>query len=225
MSIKAIIFDFDGVLVESVDIKTRAFARLFENEGPEEARKVVDYHIKNMGVSRFDKFRYIYSEILRKPLPEEQFKNLCERFSRLVVDEVVTSDWVPGARVFLEENHKQYALFVVSATPEEELKEIIHRREMEHYFMSVFGSPAKKSELIRNILNTNGYKRESTIFIGDAIADWEASQETSVNFIARIRSLEENPFSGLNITCMHDLTGLKECLEREINKTMKSRIY
>ncbi len=31
--IKAIIFDFDGVIVESVDIKTKAFARLFEHGG------------------------------------------------------------------------------------------------------------------------------------------------------------------------------------------------
>ncbi len=215
MSIKAIIFDFDGVLVESVDIKTRAFAKLFENEGPEIARMVVDYHMRNMGVSRFDKFRYIYSEILRRPLSEEQFKNLCAQFSRLVVDEVVASDWVSGAKEFLENSHCLYDLYIVSATPEDEIRRIVRRRQMEHYFKGVFGSPAKKSELIRNILNANGYRHDNTIFIGDAIADLEASGETGVSFIARIRSLEENPFSGLKIICLHDLTGLKECLERD----------
>jgi len=45
--IKAIIFDFDGVLVESVDIKTKAFAGLFEHEGDSIVRRVVAYHIKN----------------------------------------------------------------------------------------------------------------------------------------------------------------------------------
>ena len=58
--LKAILFDFDGVLVESVDIKTKAFAKLFENEGPEIVNKVVEYHLANGGVSRFKKFDYIY---------------------------------------------------------------------------------------------------------------------------------------------------------------------
>ena len=54
--IKAIIFDFDGVLVESLDIKTRAFAKLFGPEGPDMAKRVVDYHLQNGGVSRYEKF-------------------------------------------------------------------------------------------------------------------------------------------------------------------------
>jgi len=40
--IQAIGFDFDGVLVESVDIKTRAYAYLFEDEGPEVVQQVID---------------------------------------------------------------------------------------------------------------------------------------------------------------------------------------
>ena len=51
--IKIIFFDFDGVIVESVDIKTKAFAMLFEHEGRDIANRVIDYHLKNSGVSRF----------------------------------------------------------------------------------------------------------------------------------------------------------------------------
>ena len=74
--IKAIIFDFDGVIVESVDIKTKAFARLFEHEGKVVVEKVVDYHLRNGGVSRFDKFRYFFNEILRRPLSDQQFEEM-----------------------------------------------------------------------------------------------------------------------------------------------------
>ena len=87
--IRAIAFDFDGVLVESVEVKTRAFARLFNTEGPDAVRKILDYHLENGGVSRFEKFKTIYRSILKRPLSEEQFRSLCERFSELVVDEVV----------------------------------------------------------------------------------------------------------------------------------------
>ena len=45
--IRSIVFDFDGVLVDSVNIKTEAFARLFDHEGPEVLEKVVAYHLEN----------------------------------------------------------------------------------------------------------------------------------------------------------------------------------
>ena len=63
--VKAIIFDFDGVLVESVDIKTRAFARLFESEENDAVKEIVNYHLGHAGVSRFEKFKYIYNNILQ----------------------------------------------------------------------------------------------------------------------------------------------------------------
>ena len=46
--IRAIVFDFDGVLVESVDTKTKAYAGFFEDEGEEVVRKVVEVHFKQM---------------------------------------------------------------------------------------------------------------------------------------------------------------------------------
>ena len=81
--IKAVIFDFDGVIVESVDIKTEAFARLFENEGDEVVRQVVAHHLKNCGVSRFEKFRHIYQKMLNRELSDRKFKELCDEVDRL----------------------------------------------------------------------------------------------------------------------------------------------
>lgn len=37
--IKTIVFDFDGVLVESVEVKTQAFAALFKDKKPEILKK------------------------------------------------------------------------------------------------------------------------------------------------------------------------------------------
>ena len=99
--IRAIVFDFDGVLAESVEVKTRAFARLFANETPEAVERIVAYHRQNGGISRFEKFLTIYREILKRPLTEQMFQSLCEQFSQLVVEEVVAAPWVDGAREFL----------------------------------------------------------------------------------------------------------------------------
>ena len=81
--IRGIAFDFDGVLVESVDVKTRAYARLFEEYGEGVVSRVVDYHLTNGGVSRFVKFKTIYSEILNKPLSEKKFQFLSKKLNNL----------------------------------------------------------------------------------------------------------------------------------------------
>ena len=148
--IRAIAFDFDGVLVESVEVKTRAFARLFNTEGPDAVRKILDYHLENGGVSRFEKFKTIYRSILKRPLSEEQFRSLCERFSELVVDEVVAASWVDGAEEWLIRHQGRYPLFVISGTPQEELQEIITRRGMAKFFTSVLGAPRTKGLLLRD---------------------------------------------------------------------------
>ena len=47
----AIVFDFDGVILESLDIKTRAFAALFDGF-PDHTEQIAGYHLNNLGVSR-----------------------------------------------------------------------------------------------------------------------------------------------------------------------------
>ena len=41
---QAILFDFDGVLCECTDVKTEAFAKLFESFGEEVVKKVMNHH-------------------------------------------------------------------------------------------------------------------------------------------------------------------------------------
>ena len=183
--LRAIAFDFDGVLAESVDVKTRAYALLFQKEGEEVVQQVVDFHLKNGGVSRFEKFRFYYSDILHRPLSEERFQELCAQFSRLVVDEVVAAPWVNGAKEFLIRNEKQYTFAIISGTPEDELKEIVRRREMDHFFSSVRGSPKDKVTLLGEVMDEYQLKSEEMVFVGDAETDWRAARETGVPFLWR----------------------------------------
>ena len=104
--IKCVIFDFDGVLAESVEVKTCAYTLLFAEEEGEAINQFIDYHIKNGGVSRFEKIRVFYKDILQRPLSDKRFQELALRFSSLVVDKVVAAPWVEGAREFLNKHEK-----------------------------------------------------------------------------------------------------------------------
>ena len=180
---QAFFFDFDGVLADSVEVKTRAFARLFEAHGPEVMAKVVDHHRRHSGVTRVDKFRHYYQEFLRQPLSDEELADLCRRFARLVVDEVVAAPEIPGVVPFLRHWSEKLPCFVVSATPEEEIRTIVKRRGWSAYFQEVRGAPKSKGENLKLLLTKHGLTPEQCLFFGDAESDYRAAQACGVPFL------------------------------------------
>ena len=181
--VEAIIFDFDGVLVESVDVKTQAFAEMYKQYGLKIVDQVVAYHLEHGGVSRYEKFRYYQETLLGQSLSPSEEKILGDTFSKMVKDAVVTAPWVPGAYEFLSEYHQAFALFVASGTPEEEMKEIVRRRDMARYFMSVHGAPAEKAVIIRSICEEHGFKNRSVLMVGDAMTDYMGARAAGVRFV------------------------------------------
>ena len=112
MKIKSIFFDFDGVLAESVHVKTEAFRQMYLPYGKEVADKVVAHHRANGGVSRYEKFRIWNKAFLNEEIDEQRVQELAQQFSNLVVDGVVASTEINGATYFLEKYY-QKLLFVV----------------------------------------------------------------------------------------------------------------
>ncbi|MEK7234705.1 MAG: HAD family hydrolase [Elusimicrobiota bacterium] len=208
---KAIIFDFDGVILQSVDIKTRAFEALFAFEGPEAVARIVDHHRANGGVSRYEKFRHAYREILRRPLSAEQEKTLGERFNILVEDAVSACPWVPGAREFLEARHKQFPLFIASGTPQEELSRIVERRGLNGFFRAVYGTPAQKDAILRKIAADLPCAPEDLLMVGDAGGDYEAAHAVGAAFVGVVAPGVPNPFLP-GVAVLPDLTGLETFL-------------
>jgi len=206
----AVIFDFDGVLVESVDVKTRAFAALYAAHGAAVVQAVEDYHLRHGGASRFDKFRYFQTEILGgTALTEQELAELAAAFSTLVVDHVVAAPMVAGARQFLDECRGRLDLFVVSGTPTAELELIIKRRNLTRYFSGVWGSPQSKAENIATLLREHNLSANRCVMVGDATADHVGAAANAVAFLGRVAGNTGNPFAG-EIVTFNDFTDLPE---------------
>ena len=144
--IKAIALDFDGVVLESAEIKTQAFSGVFKNY-PEHLEAIINHHLNNVGVSRYEKFKFVYKSILNAELTEKKMKRLGECFTELSLEKVKACAEVPGALEFLKEVYGRYSIFIVSGTPQKELEEVIEFRGMSGYFTEIFGSPPAKNKI------------------------------------------------------------------------------
>lgn len=187
--IKAIIFDFDGVLVESADIKTEAFKELFADY-PQKIKEIVNYHLVNAGVSRYVKFRYIYEHILGKDLSKDKEIELGRRFSQIVWQKILEAPFITGAKEFLDTYKDKYQFFIASGTPEEELQNIINAKRLHSYFKEIHGSPKEKTDIINNIINNYVFDRDEVVYVGDSQSDRIAAEQAGIVFIERIPELD-----------------------------------
>lgn len=181
---QAVFFDFDGVILDSVHVKTRAFAQMFRPFGAQIEKKVVEYHLANGGISRFEKFKYFYENFLEQTISEEKIKELSNRFSALVVQEVLKSPFIEGALETLEQLRQiNIPMFVVSGTPHEEIQYIVQKRNLSKYFVEVHGSPSKKERIIHDIITRHKFEPASSLFIGDSIEDYNSAMANGLRFL------------------------------------------
>ena len=178
------VFDFDGVLADSVNIKADAFAEMYRKFGRDTEDKVITHHMTNGGMSRYEKFKFYHSEFLNITLTLTDLNLLSSRFSSIVFDKVVKAAEIPGAEKFLENVCGYGKLCVVnSATPEGEIKAIIEERGMNAFFSHVVGSPSSKNENLMKLLLLHKVEPSNAIFFGDADADFLAAKEVGVGFV------------------------------------------
>tara|TARA_Y100001970_G_scaffold15871_1_gene17877 strand:+ start:63019 stop:63648 length:630 start_codon:yes stop_codon:yes gene_type:complete len=180
---KGIIFDFDGVIAESIKLKSDAFGELYKAFGENIVRKVIEHHEANGGMPRFEKIKYYHKSFLKKNLSHKEIHQIANKFSDLVIDKIVASAYVPGVVDYIKKSKKKYKLFISTGTPTGEIKTILNGKKISHYFDEVFGSPEKKKKHIEKIIYKFNIKPRDLIFYGDSNEDLNAAEKTKVPFV------------------------------------------
>lgn len=181
--IKTIIFDFDGVILDSMNIRLEGFRQIFKGAPDAVFEDFIPYHLNNGGISRFVKIRHFYEEMLQQSIAEEEVLRLAERFSEVMIDELAKPKYLIGEAVtFIRENHRHYAMHIASGAEHKELLYLCGSLGLSAFFHSIHGSPQPKHEILRDIMRKNGYHSESTVMIGDSIRDYEAADLNGIPF-------------------------------------------
>jgi phosphoglycolate phosphatase-like HAD superfamily hydrolase len=183
MTIKVIVFDFDGTLVDSNRLKYDAWFQLFPNDAHHAG--TVKAVLARMGeASRYDIIEAILKDLDRQSsVMQSDIDALAERYNDIVLDAAKHCAEVPGAGQALKSLVGDYRLYVSSTTPETPLKEIIHFRGWTSYFAGIFGYPCKKRETLGRILEKDGVDAKAVLVVGDGESDRNSARKNGCLFL------------------------------------------
>jgi beta-phosphoglucomutase-like phosphatase (HAD superfamily) len=208
-SLCAIVFDFDGVILESANIKTEAFLELYADY-PQKLAAIREYHVSQAGISRYVKFEHIQRNILGLPYTDEDKKKASAAFERLTRERIFRCPQVPGAESLLRGLGGRVLRIVGSGTPQAELELIVATRKMGDWFEELWGTPRMKTDILRDVMARFSLSPRQVLMVGDGMSDYEAARETGTRFLARET---ETAFDGLAVEKVKDMTGMAEWLE------------
>lgn len=177
------IYDFDGVIKQSVAAKTDAFVSMFDEYDTKIKNYVKHYHEENGGISRYEKFKHYYTHLFNRKLKDSELNQLANRFSNLVLDKVVESDYIPGALEMLKRTSLLGKNIICTGTPQIEMNLILKRLRIEDFFVGVYGSPKSKSDILKEILAMYDLTNKDMLYFGDSITDKEAALKHNIDFI------------------------------------------
>lgn len=181
---KTIVFDCDGVVLDSNVVKTEAYFRTAKNLGhtDAQAQALVDYHVKLGGISRYHKFEWYLREVLNQTVTEQAVQILLVEFARELevgLMECPVAEGLPALRVAT----KTANWMILSGGDQQEIRTLFGKRNLTQYFDGgLFGSPDNKDEVLARE-KSNGNVQLPALFIGDSKYDYEAAHRAGLDFV------------------------------------------
>jgi phosphoglycolate phosphatase len=163
---KIVIFDFDGVLVDTLIASYDVFKEVNENV-------------------KLDEFKSLYEENLHEALKNRKLISHPDYFCQY--DKHTREIKVPNIlKKIVQELSLKYILAIVSSTQTSSIEKILKREDLLAYFDDVLGYDftSNKVEKINNILKKYEISSENTVYITDTLGDIREAQKCEVKSIA-----------------------------------------
>jgi HAD superfamily hydrolase (TIGR01549 family) len=180
---RTILWDFDGVLMDSMPVRDKGFEEVLVNYPLEQIEQLLAYHRQNGGLSRYVKFRYFFEQIRQEAVSEEKINQLALSFSQIMRKALIKPELlIEDTLNFVKANQHLYNMHVVSGSDQNELRYLCQTLKLDQYFISIHGSPVAKKEIIHELLTSYKYHAQDVALIGDSVNDFEAAQINGIDF-------------------------------------------
>jgi phosphoglycolate phosphatase-like HAD superfamily hydrolase len=184
-----IVFDCDGVILDSNRVKTEAFRIAAMPYGEAAAAALVKHHVANGGVSRYVKFAYFIETIVPEHAPDlipeagsPTLESLLSTYAQSVRNGLMTCAVAEGLEE-LREATPESRWLIVSGGDQIELREIFaSRRLISHFDGGIMGSPDTK-DIILCREKERGNIHGRGLFLGDSRYDHQAATTAGLDFV------------------------------------------
>jgi HAD superfamily hydrolase (TIGR01549 family) len=182
---KVVFWDFDGVLMDSMSVRDKGFAMVLDKFPASQVDKLLEYHRKNGGLSRYHKLRYFFEEILDESVTDEKIQILASDFSVIMKSLLVDKKLLIAETVELAgeiSGKGELRQLIVSGSDQSELRYLNQKLSIDQFFDGIYGSPTPKKELVSMLLKLEQIDKESACLIGDSLNDQEAAEVNGIDF-------------------------------------------
>lgn len=184
-----IVFDCDGVVLNSNRIKTDAFRSAAIPYGLPAAEALVQHHIANGGVSRYIKFEHLLANIVTRMCPgvvpgidAPGLDELLAVFSQEVREGLMSCSIAEGL-FDLKSATKPTRWMIISGGDQEELSDVFMLRGIRSLFDGgIFGSPEAKDQIVAREIKA-GNILFPALFLGDSRLDHEVASRHGLDFV------------------------------------------
>jgi phosphoglycolate phosphatase-like HAD superfamily hydrolase len=189
-SYSTLVFDCDGVVLNSNHIKTEAFRAVAMPWGIAAAEALVAHHVSNGGISRHLKLAHFIDCILPEHAAgsisthnEPGLEELLATYAQGVRAGLLTCAVAHGLdELRLATPNSRWC--IVSGGDQNELREVFALRGLDKLFDGgIFGSPDTKDAILARELNPSGAIKLPAIFLGDSRYDYLASNNAGLDFL------------------------------------------
>ena len=217
-----VVFDCDGVLIDSNSAKTKAFEEVAIEFGfgHQNAETFSSWQSRNFGISRYR----VLEELLSGRFGPSQLgpsllnlPDLTRAFAERVERIYETAPETLGARALLARLSDQ-RLYVASGSDQTELREALARRRLSKYFVDVYGSPTPKGQLVADIVARERERLQETprcVMIGDADSDADAAAKSGIDFIfiSAYSSVRQSMLERCQSECLPNVETLADLID------------
>jgi phosphoglycolate phosphatase-like HAD superfamily hydrolase len=179
--IRVVVFDFDGTLVDSNEIKRRGFFRLAERYpgGHEEMLNLL-----KIGGDRYTVLFEFAARMAKRRIILKG-DEMVASYGAEVDGAVAAAPEMPGATSVLANLRRLgMRLHVNSATPHENLLKVMEARGWTDRFDGIQGGPAVKADTLKSICIQEGVRPDEIAVVGDGDDDAASAKVVGCTFVA-----------------------------------------
>lgn len=208
--VKAIIFDFDGTIANTMPFLTELAVRLMTETYDISKNEAKKRYLETTGLAFANQIELIFPN---HPNNHEVATTFESRKLEGIFAHSIFSEVIPTLKYF---KNKGIKTFICSSTKQEIITKYARLNKIDDLVDGLFGykSDFRKGAQIDFVLQHYKLQPSEVLFIGDSLKDYDFANDKKVGFIGLSRTFKKMDFQNKGLSCVNRLTDLTKLFDQ-----------